>query len=360
LRGVPAVAALSAGRGARDVKNLDKGVANMHKRNATSRRDFIAGMAAAAIAARSFAAGPGSRSIIDVHAHFQSPALRPFTPGPMAAWSLATHLEQMDMAGVTRSLLSVTTPGIPAKGEQGAKLARDTNDYAAQLVADNRGKLGFFTAVPMDDMDLALREIAYGFDSLHAQGVGLFTSYDGIYLGDPRFDPVFAELNRRKAIVYVHPSGPACCSRIIPEVADMLIEYGTDTTRAIASYIYRGAARRYPAVRMIWSHSGGTMPYLIERFDGADRGAQAKAAAPDGFRASAGRFFYEIAQASNPVATRALRAVVPLEHIVFGTDYPFRTPIEHVKALDAGGVFSAAELEGIYRQHVAKLLPELV
>jgi len=261
---------------------------------------------------------------------------------------------------VTRSLLSVTTPGIPATGEQAVKLARDTNEYAAKLVADNGRKLGFFTCVAMDDIDNALREIEYGFDTLHAQGVGLFTSYNGTYLGDKRFDPIFSELERRKAIVYIHPSGPTCCSRIIPEVADTLIEYGTDTTRAIASYVYRGSAHRYPNVRMIWSHSGGTMPYLIERFDGADNGAQAKAAAPDGFRATAGRFFYDIAQASNPVATRALRSVVPVEHIVFGTDYPFRTPIDHVKALDAGGVFSAAELDGIYRQHVAKLLPELV
>jgi predicted TIM-barrel fold metal-dependent hydrolase len=333
----------------------------MEIRAGASRRDFIAGMAAAAIAGRSFAAETkGGRSIIDVHAHFQSPALRPLTPGPMANWSLASHLEQMDMAGVTRSLLSVTTPGIPATGEQGAKLARDTNDYAAKLVSDNRGKLGFFTAVPMDDMDLALREVAHGFDTLHAQGVGLFTSYGSQWLGDKRFDPLFAELDRRKAIVYVHPSGPACCTRLIPGIADTLIEYGTDTTRAIASYIYQGAAHRYPNVRMIWSHSGGTMPFLIERFDGADAGAQAKAAAPDGFRAAAGRFFYDIAQASNPVATRALRSVVPVEHIVFGTDYPFRTPIDHVRGLEGGGVFSATELEGIYRKHVAKLLPELV
>jgi predicted TIM-barrel fold metal-dependent hydrolase len=327
---------------------------------AASRREFLVGLAAASVAARAFAAGTGGRSIIDVHAHFQSPALRPLTPGPMAQWSLAGHLEQMDMAGVTRSLLSVTTPGIPATGEQAVKLARDTNEYAAKLVADNGGKLGFFTCVPMDDIDNALREIEYGFDTLHAQGVGLFTSYGTQWLGDKRFDPVFAELERRKAIAYVHPNTASCCTRLIPEVADTLIEYGTDTTRAIASYVYRGTAHRFPNVRMIWSHSGGTMPYLIERFDGADKGAQAKAAAPDGFRATAGRFFYDIAQASNPVATRALRSVVPVEHIVFGTDYPFRTPIDHVKALDAGGVFSAAELAGIYRQHVVKLLPELV
>ncbi len=182
----------------------------------------------------------------------------------------------------------------------------------------------------MDDMDAAVNEVAYGFDVLKAQGVGLFTSYSGRWLGDAQFDPLFAELERRGAIVFVHPTSAACCTRLIPEVADTLIEYGTDTTRAIASYVYRGAARRFPNVRMIWSHSGGTMPYLIERFDGADRSPAAKAQAPDGFRASIARFWYDIAQSSNPVATRALRSVVPMEHIVFGTDYPFRSSLDHV------------------------------
>lgn len=341
--------------------NQREGGTAMDRPALASRRQFIAALAAgAAGAALGAQSAGGGRSIIDVHAHFQSPALRPLTPGPMSNWSLAAHLEQMEAAGVTRSLLSVTTPGVPATGAQGAKLARDTNDYAAKLAADNRGKLGFFTCVPMDDPDAALKEIEYGFDTLRAQGVGLFTSYNGVYLGDARYDPVFKELERRKAVVYVHPNSAACCTRLMPEIADTLIEYGTDTTRAIASYIYRGAATRHPNVRMIWSHSGGTMPFLIERFDGADRGAAARAAAPDGFRKLAGRFFYDIAQASNEVATRALRTVVPVERIVFGTDYPFRTPLEHVQGLEGAGVFNRAELEGVYRQHVARGLPELV
>jgi predicted TIM-barrel fold metal-dependent hydrolase len=111
---------------------------------------------------------------------------------------------------------------------------------------------------------------------------------------------------------------------------------------------------------MIWSHSGGTMPYLIERFDGADRAEPAKKEAPDGFRAAAGRFFYDIAQASNPVATRALRSVVPVNHIVFGTDYPFRTPLDHVTALQASGVFNRSELRGVYRANVEQFLSALV
>ena len=330
-----------------------------------SRREALAALGAVAAWGRmpaSDAADAGAgRNIVDVHAHFQPPAIRALNlPGPMNAWDLQKQITDMDAAGVTRALLSVTTPGVPATGEAGRRLARESNEYAARLAADYGRRFGFFLCLPMDDPDAALKELAYGLDVLKAQGAGLFTSYTGRWLGDAYFDPLFAELERRKAVVYVHPTSAACCTRLIPEVADTLIEYGTDTTRAIASYVYRGAARRYPSVRMIWSHSAGTMPYLIERFDGADHGEAARAQAPDGFRASIARFWYDIAQASNPVATRALRSVVPVERIVFGTDYPFRTSLEHVRGLEDGKVFDRGELTGIYRAHVGKGLPELV
>jgi 6-methylsalicylate decarboxylase len=330
-----------------------------------SRRGFLAGLTAvAAVSGISNAAERGRGNagpIIDVHAHFQPSVLRALgMPGPMAAWSLQKHLDDMNAAGVTRSLLSITTPGVPETGERARMLARGTNDDAAKLAADNPGRIGFFIAVPMDDTDAALKEIEYGFDVLKAPGVGLFTSYGGQWLGDKRFDPVFQELNRRKAIVYVHPNTANCCTRLIPEVADTAIEYGTDTTRAIASYIYRGAAKRYPDVRMIWSHSGGTMPFLIERFDFADRGPAAKAQAPEGFRALASRFFYDIAQSTNAVPSRALRQIVPVEHIVFGSDYPFRTTLEHVQGLESARVYSGQELKGIYAGNVARFMPELL
>jgi 6-methylsalicylate decarboxylase len=330
------------------------------------RRQLLLGLASAGatLTLRAAAAEktPASNErIVDVHAHYYPPALQALgTPGPMNAWSLDRHIEEMDIAGVTRSLLSITTPGILATGDRGRGLTRESNEYAAKVSGEHRGKLGFFTCVQLEDLEGTLKEIEYGFDTLKAQGVGLFTSYGQRWLGDPQFDPVFAEFDRRKAVVYVHPTGPACCSRLIPGVFDTLIEYGTDTTRAIASYIYQGAARRFPNVKMIWSHSGGTMPYLIERFDGADRSEAAKTQAPQGFRASASKFFYDIAQASNPVATRALRSVVPANQIVFGTDYPFRTPLEHVKALEAGGVFNRQELRGLYRGNIERALPALL
>jgi 6-methylsalicylate decarboxylase len=331
-----------------------------------TRRAVLAGLGAgaAALALPSLAADPDVTSharIIDVHAHYYPPALKALgLPTPMNAWSLERHIEEMDKAGVARSMLSLTTPGIIQPGNQGRSLLRASNEYAAKLRDDHPGQFGFFTCVQLEDLEGSLKEIEYGFDVLKAHGVALFTSYSNRWLGDPYFDPVFSELERRKALAYIHPTAPGCCSRLIPDLPDTLIEYGTDTTRAIASYIYRGAARRFPGVRMIWSHAGGTMPFLIERFDGADRGARAKAQAPEGFRVMAGKFFYDIAQSSNPVATAALRHVIPVSQIVFGSDYPFRTPVEHVEALEAGGVFTRPELQDLYHGNLQRALPALL
>jgi predicted TIM-barrel fold metal-dependent hydrolase len=162
----------------------------------------------------------------------------------MNAWSLQKHMDDMGAAGITRSVVSITTPDCGR--ERGRTLARGINEEAARLAADHRDSIGYFLALPMDDPDAALKEIEYGYDVLKAPGVGLYTSYGTEWLGDKRFNPVFEELNRRKAVVYVHPTTANCCTRLIPEVADTVVEFGTDTTRAIASYVYRGAHTDIP------------------------------------------------------------------------------------------------------------------
>lgn len=329
-----------------------------------SRRHVVMGLSAMAAASawRPLAHAAGAApAIVDVHAHFQPDVLRALgMPGPMASWSVQKHLDDMAAAGVTRSVLSITTPGVPETGERARTLARGINEDAAKLASDHRGRLSYFLALPMDNPDGALKELEYGLDVLKAPGVGLYTSYGGEWLGDPRFDPLFQELNRRKAVVYVHPNTANCCGQLVPQLADTLIEYGTDTTRAIASYVYRGAARRFPDVRMIWSHSGGTMPFLMERFEFADRSPASRAQAPDGFRAVAARFFYDIAQSTHAVPSRALREVMPVDHIVFGSDYPFRTTLEHVQGLESAKVYTPEELRGIYAGNVGRHLPELL
>ncbi len=332
-----------------------------------SRRRVLAGLGATGLAALlssrpTFAAAPVPHRI-DIHSHIAPPEwIRRLTPEgvilpPLANWTIARHLDDMDRAGVATAITSMTSPGLwfgdPAVARP---LARACNDYAAQLRVDYPGRFGVFVVLPLPDIDGSLKELEYGLDVLKADGVCLFTSYGDKWLGDPAFDPVFAELNRRKAVVYTHPISANCCRNLVPGINDPSIEFGTDTTRAIARFVFSGSAARFPDVKLVFSHAGGTMPILIERFDLLSRTPPYPQSLPAGFRAHARNFYYDTAQASNAVALTALKAVVPTSHILFGTDYPFRTSLEHVDGLKAAAVFTEAEIRGIEREHAMALL----
>ena len=153
--------------------------------------------------------------------------------------------------------------------------------------------------------------MTYAFDTLKADGIALFTSYGDKWLGDPAFNPVFEELNRRRAVVYTHPNTANCCGNLLPNIGEGIIEWGTDTTRAIARIVFGGAAARYPNIRLIFSHAGGTMPFLIERFVNLAKSPQFAVQFPEGFSGVAGRFYYDTAQTSNAAAMSALAKVVP-------------------------------------------------
>jgi predicted TIM-barrel fold metal-dependent hydrolase len=255
----------------------------------------------------------------------------------------------------------VTTPALNfTSGEPARKLARECNDYAAKLVADHRGRFGSFAMIPLTDVDGSLQEIAYALDTLKADGIGLMTSYGDKWLGDPLFLPVMAELNRRKALVYTHPTAANCCVNLVRTEPPVMIEFGTDTTRAIADIVFSGNARKFPDIRWIFSHAGGTMPFLIERFvRNPLLEPSAKPTVPEGTLAELKRFYYDTAQTSNKAAMSALAAIIPVSQIVFGTDFPYRTSIDHVKGLREAGVFTDAQLMDIERGNALKLLPRL-
>jgi len=300
---------------------------------------------------------------IDVHHHIAPPAYLAAVGSevgpPLQKWSLAKSLEDMDEGGVATAIVSVTQLSMRLDRRDALRaLARSCNDFAARLVADHRGRFGMFAALPMPDIDASLEEIAYGMDVLKADGVGLYTSYRDKWLGDPAFDPVLAELDRRKAVIYVHPATPDCCVNLVPGMQDANIEYGTDTTRAIARMVFGGAAQRFPNIRMIWSHAGGTMPFLIERFMRTATFPEFRKLLPGGFLPEAQRFYYDTAQASNKVALTAARMVIPPSHFVFGTDYPYRGAMEHVEGLRQSGVFDHWELRGIDRTNLSGILPQ--
>lgn len=262
----------------------------------------------------------------------------------------------MDRCGVATAYASITALGDRFDTADGARrVAREFNEYMAGLRAEHPARFGIFATMPMPNVEATLAEIAYAYDTLEAEGIGLFTSYGDKYLGNAAFDPVFAELERRKAVVFVHPNAAECCAGIQPWLAPAAIEFGTDTTRAIAEYVFSGASQRFPNVRMIWSHAGGTMPFLAQRFINAANG-NFKAKLPYGFLPEAGKFFYDTAQVANRSAMQALRSIVPVSQIVYGTDYPFRDFDYTTGLLRQSAVFEPLEIDAILGGNAGRLL----
>jgi len=332
-----------------------------------SRRQFTA--AALTLAATPIAAGaqtsapaaPARR--IDVHHHFLPDfhlrAVAATREGStLAAWSPQTSLAEMDRSGVRTAIVSMIQPGVwlgdPA---QSRKLARELNEYAAKMVRDYPGRFGFWASLPLPDVDGSLKEIEYALDVLKADGIGLMTSIGDKYLGDPSFAPVFDEINRRGAIVYTHPLTPNCCKGLVPGVPPGTIEYATDTTRTIASLLFSGTATRCPDIRFIFSHGGGTLPFLTGRFV-RQAAVQKPAVLPNGPMPELRKFHYEIAQGNTPGQLAALLKLAPLSQILFGTDYPFRPGSEAVEGLTDYG-FPVADLAAIERGNALRLLPRL-
>ena len=303
---------------------------------------------------------------IDVHHHFAPPfwvaAARAAGVGGGAPWSVEGSLADMELGGVGKSILSLIQPGTWFRdNEQARNLARQVNDYAAKLRDSHPSRLGIFTTLPMPDAEGSLREIEYGMDTLKADGVGMFTSYGSKWLGDASFTPVLAELNRRKAVVYVHPTNPACCSALQPGIGASTIEYATDTTRTIASLLFSGAASRYPDIRWIWSHSGGTMPFLFARFERLEESMgkdKARAVLPKGSMHEVKRFYYETAQGNTAMQFAALLKMIPVSQVLFGSDYPYRPAMECVEGIDAYR-FRSADRRAIEYGNAQRLMPQL-
>jgi predicted TIM-barrel fold metal-dependent hydrolase len=307
------------------------------------------------------AAAPVAKGVIDIHHHvaptnWLGSGGTPDEARVFKGWSIAKTLEEMDRAGVATSYASLTVPGHRFDDPAAARrVARECNEYMANLRLQHPGRFGLFALVPMPNVADTLAEIAYAYDTLKADGIGFFTSYGDKHLGNVEFDPVFAELNRRNAVAFVHPSLGPCCGSLQPQLTTAMIEYGTDTTRAIAEYIFNGGTLKFPNVKVIWSHAGGTMPYLVQRFIGSG-GERLQANVPNGFVAEAKKCYYDTAQIPSKGAMLALRAIVPTSQILYGTDYPYKDFGWTEQMLVDGAVFSDREMQGVYRDNAAAML----
>jgi len=274
-------------------------------------------------------------------------------------WTPQNSLADMDKAGIATSILSPTTTQVNflTNAAEAARVARESNEWTRKLTADFPGRFGMFAILPMPHVDACLKEIPYALDVLRADGIGMMTNYGDKWLGYEEFRPVFDELNRHKATVYTHPTTASCCVNLVRDIPEAAIEWGTDTTRTIASLIFSGASARYKDVNFIFSHGGGVLTAVAERFE-----IQMVSTPPykDTFTRDIvdhelQRFYYDTAQVSNAVTIGALAKLVPVSQIVFGTDYPYRPGIEHVEGLQRA--FTPAALRHIERDNALRILP---
>ena len=341
---------------------------------APSRRALIGALAAFGVGAALRPVAPADAADaldpaprrIDVHHHFFPPAWLQHAelhkPGPGALlrdWTAARVIEHMDNSGVATAIASLSPWGLAfAEVATLPKLARACNDYAAQMIHDHPGRFGLFAAMPLPDIEASLREIAYALDTLKADGIGMMTSYGDKWPGDPMFHPVFEELDRRKAVVYFHPTTPNCCGNLIPGVAPATIEWPVDTARAIVSLLFSGSLVRYPDIRFIFSHAGGALPALSGRISNfANRDKNVGKYAPHGVPAELAKLYYDTANASAAPSMAALMAMAPTSQILFGSDYPYFTLEENVAGL-AKIRLSMADRQAINRTNAARLMPK--
>ena len=339
---------------------------------AVSRRAFLAelgGLAAASVLHSSGASAQVTSSTpnlpfrIDTHHHYTVPSLRTelikANQQPMLDWTLQKSLEDMDRGGVATAILSVGEPGLWFGDDAAARrLARECNESGAQIVRDHPGRFGLFAALPLPDVDGALREVEYALDVLHADGICVLSSYQGHYLGNVIFAPLMNELNRRKTLVYCHPSCAACASggayrTDLAESQNRSVEFVFDTTRTIVSLLASGTVTRCPEIRFIWSHGGGTVPFITGRL------GNAAPRLPNGVISELQKFYYDTALAFSPYTLASFKKLIPSTQILFGTDFPFGSGSPVANGLAADGGFTAAELRAIERGNALQLMPRL-
>lgn len=279
-----------------------------------------------------------AENLVDVHAHFTTDHYIETAKASGHAqadgmpeafwprWRVDDQLRLMDKLGIGRSMLSISSPGVHFGDDAAAReLARSVNEAGAAEVAAHPDRFGLFASLPLPDVEGSLAELDHAFDTLGADGVVLMSNSQGVYFGDERMDQVLSELNRRAAVVFLHPTSAAC-----HEVVDLgfprpMIEFLFDTARTVVEYVLSGSAERYPGIRVIVPHGGGVIPLLadrVEMFRTLLRGEGGRTV-QDQLRA----FYFDLAGTPSAQQMAVLEAVADREHLLYGSDYPW-TPAD--------------------------------
>ena len=282
---------------------------------------------------------------------------------PMA-WTKEKSLSFMDDAGIDIAVLSISTPGVHVgDGPKAEKLARRCNEFLAEIIRERPDRFAGFACIPLPDVDSSLSELAYALDDLGLDGVVAFTNANGVYLGDSRLDPVFQELERRKCVVYVHPNASPDPIAHTLGLPDNLIDFTTDTNRVVAEMHYTNRFARTPSVRYIFSHAGGSIPYLSARFAIIDemgfvKGGDERGAAADMFR----RMYWDTALSASDPVLRMLRDVAGISQVSYGTDFPYLRRDLAVKSKQRileSPALNDSERRAILGENAARLFPRL-
>jgi predicted TIM-barrel fold metal-dependent hydrolase len=313
---------------------------------------------------------------IDVHAHYLPDFYREAAiaaghehpdgmPG-LPLWDPGMAVEMMDRLSIRTAMLSISSPGVHFGDDAAARsLARRVNEAGGRAAADHPGRFGLFASLPLPDVDGALAEAAYAFDVLKADGVAVETNHHGVYLGDPRFDPIFAELDRRRAVVFMHPTSPhcPCCQGVGPAWPRPMLEFMFETTRAVTNLILTGTLDRFPNIRLIVPHAGAALPVLADRVVGLAPALQLPdPVEPDHVFATLRRLHYDLAGFPLPRLLPALLQIADPGRILYGSDWPF-TPLPIVTRLaqeqDATPLFDDATRRRVLHDNAVVLFPRL-
>ena len=304
---------------------------------------------------------------IDVHHHWHPPVIRPAfgdlsigSSWPGGEWSVPSALGLMDRFGLRIAMLSVRNPRMRVSVAD----CRRVNEAAADVVTEHPTRFGALAYVPQYDLDAVVEETVHALDALGLDGVGLNPSVDNRYLGSSDYDDLLAELDRRRAVVLLHPTNPPYFDDLGLSIRSSVIEYVFETTRAIANLILSGSIERFGNIRWITAHAGGAAPYIAARLaeQGERFNPEVRERAPDGVIAYMKTLYYGTAQATSIYSLRALTELVDPSQIVFGTDLPISPPelVEDSDAVLHGfDSLSAADIAMIERGNALALFPRL-
>ncbi|MCB0209456.1 MAG: amidohydrolase [Anaerolineae bacterium] len=320
-----------------------------------------------AVLATSCAEIPQQPDRIDIHHHILPPVytkalakigITSFGGLPLPYWNVQKSLAVMDQNRIATAITSISAPGVYFGDKAFAiDLARQCNEFSATLISDNQPRFGAFAVLPLPDVDAALNEVEYALDTLKLDGVVLYSNIAGLYVGAPEFDELYAELNRRKAVVYIHPTVPADDKFPTMDIPSSIMEFVFDTTRAIGNMIVNKTIKQYPAIRFIVSHAGGTAPYIAWRLSLLDYLLNTDTIN------DLKTLYYDTTLSASPYALGALQELADPAHLLFGSDYPFAPEMVislGIFGLNSWAGFDEENLRGIKSDNALTLFPRFV